>query len=70
MSDWAKLDRFSKLASAMFPDLVPPERRKEMDAIARREGKSLRGPNLISDKARKHLSPLGGEAKPWPAKKG
>jgi hypothetical protein len=66
MSDWDRLSRFSKLASAMFPNLVPPERRKEMDQIAAREGKRLRDPALLSDEARKHVSPLGGEAKPWP----
>jgi hypothetical protein len=60
--DWESLPRFVKLASAMFPDQVPPERRAEMDALARGEKRQLRGPGLLSHEARGAVSPLGGVA--------
>jgi hypothetical protein len=46
----------------MYPDQVPPERRREMDALARNEKKQLRGANLLSHEERKHVSQLGGVA--------
>jgi hypothetical protein len=60
--EWSNLPRFSKLASIMFPDQTPPERRREMDQILRGEGKQQRGPGLLSHEARKHVSQLGGVA--------
>jgi hypothetical protein len=54
-----------KLASVIYPEQIPLERRREMERIARGEGKRLRGPNNLSDEARKHVSPLGGVAKGW-----
>ena len=68
-SGWADLPRMSKLASALYPNLVPPERRKEMDAIARGEGKKLSGPKLLSDAERGAVSKLGGTAVGWPEPK-
>jgi hypothetical protein len=64
--EWSNLPRFSKLASAMFPDQVSPERRAEMDKIARGEKRQLRGPGLLSHEARGAVSPLGNVAKGWP----
>jgi hypothetical protein len=46
----------------MYPDLVDAGRRREMDALARNEKKQLRGANLLSHEARKHVSQLGGVA--------
>jgi hypothetical protein len=68
--DWSNLPRFSKLASAMFPDLVDAERRQQMEALARGEGKKLKGPALLSHEERGATSPLGGQAKPWTNQKG
>jgi hypothetical protein len=70
MSEWQGLPRFSKLASAMFPDQVSLERRAEMDKIARGEKRQLRGPGLLSHEARGATSPLGGTAveRPQPRK--
>jgi hypothetical protein len=65
MSEWDRLPRFSKLASAMFPDQVSPERRAEMDKIARGEKRQLRGPGLLSHEARGAVSPLGNVAVGW-----
>jgi hypothetical protein len=36
---WSTLPRQSKLASCMFPDLVPEHIRDEMQAISRLEGR-------------------------------
>jgi hypothetical protein len=60
--DWNGLPRFSKLASALYPDQVPAERRQQMNKIAAGEGKRLGGANLLSHEARKHVSQLGGTA--------
>jgi hypothetical protein len=54
-----------KLASVLYPEQIPLERRREMERIATGEGKRLHGPALVSDEARKHVSPLGGVAKGW-----
>jgi hypothetical protein len=62
MSDWDRLIRFSKLASAMYPDLTPKDRRAQMERIAAGEGRRLGGANLLSHEARSHVSPLGGLA--------
>jgi hypothetical protein len=62
---WEKLSRFSKLASCMYPDLVDPTIRAQMEKLAKGEGKSLRGANTLSDEARKHVSPLGNVASGW-----
>jgi hypothetical protein len=63
--DWSNPPRFSKLASAMFPDQVPPDRRATMNALARGEGKKLQGPNLLSHEERGAVSPLGNVAVGW-----
>jgi hypothetical protein len=65
MSEWDRLPRFSKLASALFPDQVPPDRRAEMDRIVRGEKRQLRGPNLLSHEKRGAVSPLGNVAVGW-----
>jgi hypothetical protein len=65
MSEWDRLPRFSKLASCLWPDRVEPTRRAEMNKLAAGEKKTLRDPALLSDEARKHVSPLGGEAVGW-----
>jgi hypothetical protein len=60
--DWNSLPRLSKLASVLYADQVSKDRRATMDAIARREGKSLKGPALLSDAERGPVSKLGGVA--------
>jgi hypothetical protein len=62
MSEWDGLPRFSKLSSVLYPDQVSLERRAEMQKIAAREGKQLRGSTLLSHEERKHVSQLGGVA--------
>jgi hypothetical protein len=63
--DWSNLPRFSKLASAMFPDLVDAQRRQQMDALAKGEGKKLKGPALLPHEERGAVSPLGNVAVGW-----
>jgi hypothetical protein len=46
----------------MYPDLVDPTRRAEMEKLARGEGKRLGGSALLSHEERKHVSQLGGVA--------
>jgi hypothetical protein len=62
---WANLPRFTKLASALYPDLVDAERRREMDALAHGEGRKLKGPELLSHEKRGAVSPLGNVAVGW-----
>ena len=63
--DWNSLPRFVKLASAMFPDQVPKDRRETMNALARGEGRKLKGPELLSHEQRGAVSPLGNVAVGW-----
>jgi hypothetical protein len=60
--DWNGLPRFSKLSSVLYPQQVSKERLAQMEALARREGKNLKGPALLSDQERGAVSQLGGVA--------
>jgi hypothetical protein len=65
MSEWSKLPRFSKLSSCLYPHLVEPEIRAQMNKLAAGEKKQLRDPNLLSNETRGAVSPLGNVAKGW-----
>jgi hypothetical protein len=67
--DWNRISRIEKLASVMWPDQVPKDRRQQMDALARGEGKSLKGLTLLSHEERGATSPLGGTAVQQPKKR-
>ena len=60
--DWASLPRLSKLASVLYSAQVPKERLAEMQKIAAREGKQIRGSTLLSNAERGAVSQLGGVA--------
>jgi hypothetical protein len=60
---WDSLSRREKLSAAMYPGLVTDkELLKEMQTIARGEGKKLGTPKLLSNRERGSCSPLGGQA--------
>jgi hypothetical protein len=62
MTEWNGLPRFSKLASCIYPDLVGPTRRAEMEKLAAGEGRRLGGSALIGHEKRGPVSQLGGLA--------
>jgi hypothetical protein len=64
MSEWEKRDRFSKLASILYPGNASETTRNEMTELAKNEAK--RPPKagaLLEHHTRGSLSPLNGRAK-------
>jgi hypothetical protein len=64
MSEWSRRDRFSKLASVLYPNLTSQTTRAEMAALAKNELKrSPQAGALLDDNARGCVSPLDGRAR-------
>jgi hypothetical protein len=64
MSDWSKRDRFSKLASILYPGNASETTRNEMSKLAKNEAKRAPTPSpLLDHHSRGAVSPLGGKAK-------
>jgi hypothetical protein len=55
--------RNERLASTIYPAHADPELRKEMAIRAMHERRKSSEPNLLSDRTRQHVSPLGGVVK-------
>jgi hypothetical protein len=55
--------RNERLASTIYPAHADPELRKEMALRAMHERRKSSEANLLPDRTRQHVSPLGGVAK-------
>ena len=70
VDDWFKRPRFSRLACVLYPHLTDADTQRQMNELARGEGKRPpSGPSLLQDgdwwasMKKGGVSPLGGEAK-------
>jgi hypothetical protein len=64
MSEWSRRDRFSKLASVLYPNLTSQTTRNDMTKLAKNEAKRPPAASpLLDHHSRGSLSPLGGRMK-------